>query len=87
LVHVARRAAEDDKTFMFNLSAVYLVQFYTDNLLAALPYCDFVFCNEAEALAFGEMKNWGRDLSVRARKSVGCEGTLSPSAVVFCTKP
>lgn len=75
LLHVARRAAEEDKTFMFNLSAVYLVQFFMDNIMTAMPYCDFVFCNEAEALTFGEMKNWGLDIPTIALRMAGLPKT------------
>jgi adenosine kinase len=75
LLHVARRSAEEDKTFMFNLSAVYLVQFFMDNIMVAMPFCDFVFCNEAEARTFGEMKNWGNDVSIIALRMAGLPKT------------
>jgi len=46
--------AAANKIFSLNLSAPFITQFFTEPLLAALTYCDFVFGNESEALAFGE---------------------------------
>lgn len=66
LLFVARRAVDEDKTFLLNLSATYIVQFYMDNVMAAMPYCDFLFCNDSEALAFGAMKGWGADVPLIA---------------------
>ena len=33
-----------------------------------LPFCDFVFGNDAEAIAFGEMKGLGSDIALIALK-------------------
>eukprot|EP00622_Pseudochattonella_farcimen_P004570 FR739972.1.p1 GENE.FR739972.1~~FR739972.1.p1 ORF type:complete len:152 (+),score=18.62 FR739972.1:2-457(+) len=53
---------------MMNLSAPFLVQFFQDQMAAALPYCDFVFANESEASTFGELKAWGDDIGKIALK-------------------
>eukprot|EP00457_Paulinella_chromatophora_P004639 gb/GEZN01004651.1/.p1 GENE.gb/GEZN01004651.1/~~gb/GEZN01004651.1/.p1 ORF type:complete len:365 (-),score=66.25 gb/GEZN01004651.1/:662-1756(-) len=54
VMHVAEHAHEKKKTFVMNLSAPFICQFYKDAQLAALPYCDIIFGNESEAKAFGE---------------------------------
>lgn len=60
-----------------NLSAPFLVQFFGEQMSAALAYCDYVFGNESEAAAFGEKNEWGTDISSIALKLSGkriCEG-------------
>jgi len=47
-----------------NLSAPFLSQFFTEPLLAAIPYVDFMFGNESEAEAFGEKQGF-EDKSVK----------------------
>lgn len=54
-----------------NLSAPFLVQFFGDQMSAALPYCDYVFGNESEAAAFGEKQGWGTDVATVALKLAG----------------
>ncbi|KAJ1554823.1 adenosine kinase [Cladochytrium tenue] len=48
----ASRAAGAGKTFMLNLSAPFIPQFFKDPLAKLLPHADVVFGNEAEALAY-----------------------------------
>lgn len=57
-----------------NLSAPFLVQFFGDQMAAALPYCDLVFGNESEAAALGEKKGWGTDVATVALKLAGARG-------------
>jgi adenosine kinase len=45
-----------------NLSAPFLIQFFSEQMAQALPYTDYVFGNESEALAYGELKKWGTDI-------------------------
>lgn len=54
-----------------NLSAPFLVQFFGEQMSAALAYCDYVFGNESEAAAFGEKQGWGSDVSAIALKLAG----------------
>lgn len=68
MIALGTHCVENNKVFCLNLSAPFLMQFFTDPLNKVLPYCDFVFANETEALAFGTMKNWGEDLQVIALK-------------------
>lgn len=45
-MEVAREAHEKNKTFMMNLSAPFLSQFFKDPLMDAFPYIDILFGNE-----------------------------------------
>jgi adenosine kinase len=57
LLHVGKYACESNKPMGLNLSAVFLMQFELANVLAALEYADYVFCNEDEADAFAKATN------------------------------
>eukprot|EP00604_Paraphysomonas_vestita_P001614 CAMPEP_0174822316 /NCGR_PEP_ID=MMETSP1107-20130205/14955_1 /TAXON_ID=36770 /ORGANISM="Paraphysomonas vestita, Strain GFlagA" /LENGTH=268 /DNA_ID=CAMNT_0016040907 /DNA_START=159 /DNA_END=966 /DNA_ORIENTATION=+ len=65
---LARHAAENNKIFAMNLSAPFIVDFFQEQLSACLPYVDYLFANESEALAYGKQKGYGEDLSVIALK-------------------
>lgn len=47
-----------NQTFALNLSAPFIAQFFTENLLKVLPYTDIVFGNETEAEAFATATNY-----------------------------
>lgn len=69
LEQVAKQfASTDDKIFAMNLSAPFIIDFFTEQLKTALPYTDFVFCNESEAEAFGKKFEFGSDLKEVALK-------------------
>lgn len=51
---LGRHAAENNKTFVLNLSAPFIPQFFKDPLDASLPYCDYVIANELEAASYAE---------------------------------
>ena len=68
-----------------NLSAPFVIQFFGEQLAKCLPFCDYLFSNESEALCYGEAKGWGTDLHVVALKlaaSPKASGTR-PRIVVF----
>jgi adenosine kinase len=85
IVTVAKHVAENNKTYCLNLSAPFIVQFFGDQLAAAMLYADFVFSNESEAATYGEVKGLGSDLPTIALKiaalpkASGCR----PRVVVF----
>jgi adenosine kinase len=54
LRQIAEHCAESDKPFGVNLSAVFVIQFYMDDVKHAIEHADFVFCNEDEADAYGK---------------------------------
>lgn len=68
LVIVAEHALANNKTFCLNLSAPFIIDFFGDQVATALEYADFVFCNEAEAEAYGKKAGWGSDLQEVALK-------------------
>lgn len=49
---VAEFATANDKPFGLNLSAVFVVQFYMEQVKKTLAHADYVFCNEEEGSAF-----------------------------------
>jgi adenosine kinase len=68
LMTLAQHAHDHGKIFMINLSAPFIVQFFKDPLMAAVPFADFVFGNENEAKEFGVAHGWGDDLQEVARR-------------------
>jgi len=54
LIDIGKHAVENNKLFMFNLSAPFLVDFFTDQMKSVLPYADIIVGNEHEATAFGK---------------------------------
>jgi len=62
LVKVAEHAAVNDKIFCLNLSAPFIVDFYSDQMATAIPYADYLFGNESEAAAYGKKHNLGEDI-------------------------
>ncbi|CAN0329063.1 unnamed protein product, partial [Scytosiphon promiscuus] len=74
ILNIAKPAAESGKVLAMNLSAPFLVQFFGEQMSAALPYCDYVFGNESEAAAFGEKQGWGTDVATVALKLAGETG-------------
>lgn len=85
LLTVTKRAVEENKIFALNLAAPFLIQFFADQMAAAMPYTDFVFANESEAAAYGEAKDYGNDIETVALKLAAqpkASGTR-PRIVVF----
>lgn len=82
---VGQHAAAEGKTLLMNLSAPFLVEFFKDQMEAALPYCDYVFGNESEAEKLGEVRGWGSDLPTIARKlsMLPKASGMRPRIVVF----
>jgi len=64
---IGAHAVEQKKTVIMNLSAPFIVQFFWDQLNAALPFTDVMFGNESEAEAFGEKMEWGKDIETIAK--------------------
>lgn len=51
---VAKYSLDNDRTFMLNLSAPFISQFFKDPLMNAFPYVDIVFGNDDEAKTFAK---------------------------------
>lgn len=52
---LAREATNGRKVFAINLSAPFIIEFFSDQLSAVLLYADYVFCNESEAAKVTEI--------------------------------
>jgi len=61
MVKMAKHSLENNKTYIMNLSAVFLINFFWDQMNTVLPYTDYVLCNEDEAAAFAEKSGWDKD--------------------------
>ncbi|KAL4800970.1 Ribokinase-like protein [Aspergillus venezuelensis] len=56
---LGEEAAAKNKVFMLSISAPFIAQFFKDQLDSVLPYTDYTFCNETEAIAYAESHEWG----------------------------
>lgn len=86
---VAKHAAENSKVFCMNLSAPFLIQFFGDQMATMMPYCDFLFGNESEAVVYGEAKGYGTDIPTIALKIAGqpkASGTAALLSDVLCRR-
>jgi len=85
ILTVAKHASDNSKTFCMNLSAPFLIQFFGEQMSAALPFCDIVFGNETEALTFGEARQWGTNIEEIALRISALPGVRkdSPRMVVI----
>jgi adenosine kinase len=61
LVKTAQHAVDNSKTFLLNLSAPFIIDFFGDQVAAAIPFADYIFANESEAAAYGKKHNLGED--------------------------
>jgi adenosine kinase len=84
---VGEHAAAQNKVYTMNLAAPFLIEvpFFYERMVAMIPYCDFIFCNESEAASFGKKNEWGEDLKVVATKLAAWDKKNSrrPRTVVF----
>lgn len=51
---LGKLAATKNKSFVLNLSAPFIAEFFKDVLDAAVPYCDYIIGNETEAAAYAK---------------------------------
>jgi adenosine kinase len=54
IMFLAEQCRSMGKTFIMNLAAPFISQFFSEPLLGALPFVDIIIGNESEAKAFGE---------------------------------
>jgi adenosine kinase len=67
--YLGKHAAENDKVFMMNLSALFIVSVFKDKLVNVIPYMDYLFGNDDEARAFAEAMGWNtKDVAEIAKK-------------------
>nr|ACS87857.1 putative adenosine kinase [Angomonas deanei] len=58
VLQVAEAARAAEGKFMMNLSAPFLLQFFSENFLKVIPYVDVIFGNEDEAKALAQLMKW-----------------------------
>jgi adenosine kinase len=63
--YAAEHALTHNKIMSLNLSAPFLSEFFSEQLLSLLPYVDYLFGNESEAQAFAKKQNY-KDLTIPA---------------------
>lgn len=54
---LGEHSSKNNKTFILNLSAPFIPQFFKDPLASAIKYTDFIIGNESEAAAYGESQS------------------------------
>lgn len=59
MLEIAEFSHRNNKTFMLNLSAPFICQFFKDPMMKLFPYVDLLFGNESEAEAFSVTHNLG----------------------------
>lgn len=89
LVHLGKYANEHGKTFVFNLAAPFLIDFFWDQLQSVLPYADYVLCNEHEASAYAKKSGWEDDRRAAASKLAAAakHNAAVPRTVIFTQGP
>mmetsp|Transcript_29794 Transcript_29794/g.68378 ORF Transcript_29794/g.68378 Transcript_29794/m.68378 type:complete len:338 (+) Transcript_29794:277-1290(+) len=81
---VAKHAVANNKTFCVNMSAPFIIDFFTDALAKAIEYADYVFCNESEAATYGKKYELGEDLKEIALKVAALpSASKNPRTVIF----
>ncbi|KAF2660110.1 Ribokinase-like protein [Lophiostoma macrostomum CBS 122681] len=85
ILALAEEAASKDKSFVFNLSAPFIAQFFKDQLDQVLPYVDILLGNESEAAAYAESHELGTtDVKEIAKLIANSpKKTEKPRTVVF----
>jgi len=59
---IGEHAVAENKVFALNLSAPFIISFFSDQVATALKYADYLFCNESEAEEYGKKHELGSDL-------------------------
>ncbi|XP_023178443.2 adenosine kinase [Drosophila hydei] len=58
VVRVAKLSSDSNRFFVFNFSAVFVLQSHKNHVDDALPYSDLIICNKQEALAYANTHDW-----------------------------
>ena len=70
MLALGEEAAAKNKTFIMNLSAPFIPQFFKSQLDEVMPYCDVLIGNEAEATAYAESHELGTKDFVEIAKHI-----------------
>lgn len=69
-MEIAKHAHEKRKTFMFNLAAPFISEFFKQPLMDVYPYVDVIFGNEDEAVAFAKVRLIFNCKDLRFRRTI-----------------
>lgn len=67
---IAKHAADKNKIYCMNLAAVFICDFFSNELNAILPYIDFLFANEVETLAYAKANNFDTTNLIEIAKKI-----------------
>lgn len=89
LRQLGEHAKAHGKTFVFNLAAPFLIDFFWDQMQTVLPYADYVICNEHEASAYAKKVGLEDDRRAAAAKLAASpkENAAVPRTVIFTQGP
>lgn len=85
MISIGEHASSNNKTFLMNISAPFLVDFFWDQMNSVLPYVDVLFGNENEAQAFGKKQGWPESIEEVGKRVVTLpkKNSNKPRIVVF----
>ncbi|KAF9469651.1 adenosine kinase [Collybia nuda] len=87
VLELGQKAATAGKTFVLNLSAPFIPQFFGSQLQQVMPYCDIIIANEAEAESWASANGLSdpRDLPAVAKEIAGLpkSNNSRPRIVIF----
>ncbi|VDM56109.1 unnamed protein product [Angiostrongylus costaricensis] len=87
IMHIAKHSFDHGKTFLFNLAAPFISEFFFTPLKEVLPYVDVLFGNEDEAVAFAKAASLETtDLKEIALKAAAMEKASSKPRTVVITQ-
>ncbi|KAJ3570759.1 hypothetical protein NP233_g4187 [Leucocoprinus birnbaumii] len=85
---LSKKSSDANKTFVLNLSAPFIAQFFTESLKKVLPYTDVVIANESEAEAWATATGYSgskTDLAGIAKALAGYEKANKRERIVIFT--
>ncbi|CAG7724482.1 unnamed protein product [Allacma fusca] len=86
ILTVAKYAASQNRPYMMNLSAPFILEFFSDRFNSVLPYIDILFGNETEARAFSKLQGFETDditkIALKAA-ALSKDNSQRPRIVVF----
>lgn len=83
---LGKHAAKENKTFIMNLSAPFIPEFFKDPLDQCVPYADIIICNESEAAAYAKSHELGTEDLIEIAKNIAAlpkANTSKPRTVIF----
>jgi adenosine kinase len=89
IAEVSKHASENGKTYCFNLAAPFIMQVppFKEVVMKTMPYIDFLFGNESEALVFAETEGWEeKDIAEIAKKLSLLPKAKEPARTVVITQ-